>query len=323
MLLMVISIAPLLVNAEKDGMEKVNKPASVGTGTAREVKNENKETYQQQYELAKAEYTQNRENYQNAKSEILAERERIKECQTSETDDCPQFREQIREKNREFLLGVADATIAHLNEIISKIQASEDLTEDEINKIVEELQNYISEIEDIKGKITSASTADELKEAFRELKNTRNKVNKQSKLYVGKLWTARLGFVIERAEGLEARLDRILNELESQGYDISSLSETINNFNIAVSKARENYDLATEKMNEARTTSDSEHAIELLRESHELLVSANENLKTAHDILKDINDILRELRTSSAGASTDDTSGSSPLFMKANNQEQA
>ena len=67
------------------------------------------------------------------------------------------------------LLRAADAIIAHLEKVKSKAQESEQLSEEEVNGIVADLDAKIAEINDAKAAVEAATTKEEIREQAKKI----------------------------------------------------------------------------------------------------------------------------------------------------------
>jgi len=201
--------------------------------------------------MARERYQIVRENYNNKKQELSRLKTKYQECLNSDTDECKQNVKQTRLKAKDHLMNSAELISGKLEELKTKIQSSNDLTEEEVNEIIENLNEKITEVKEAKvtlENINEDSTSEEIKEATERIRNawkkTKLHVHKSRMRHVG----AMLSNLINKAEILGERAQVRVSELND-----GELNTLMEDYNSKVQNAKENHQLAKEKWQTATT----------------------------------------------------------------------
>jgi len=203
---------------------------------------------------------------------------------------------------------------AKLEEEIASAEAqSQDATDLEAN--IEAVNAQLKVISDLKAKLDAATTKEEVKALTKEIKTTWKGIKSDLEGSRGTIMTHKFAFAVSRSKSLEAKLDRVLEKLKSEGKDVSSVQPKVDSFKAHIARAKELIEQARTKFADKSETS--------VKQGHELLVQAHQELKLAHSDLKEIvasfrakggAKVTEELEVSetdvSATTSTDTTSSS-------------
>lgn len=253
---------------------------------ARDIVKEKLENARDKFVNAKEKYGEAKEKYHDARLNFNETKEKLAECRGANTTECSQLREKIITQAKEQLLKTADLMIEHLNKLISKIESSEDLTDEEANQSIEKLNAQISEIEAIKAKIEAAQTKEEIAAAAKELRSKLADLKKTSDVHAGSVVNARIGGIIVKSKQLETKLNSILERMAEKGKNTSAAEPLIAEFNAKLNEAITHYNLSVEKFKEAKATTPPN--TDLIREAQSHLKEAHKSLQDAQKILKDI-----------------------------------
>ncbi|MFC1741704.1 hypothetical protein ACFL3V_04175 [Nanoarchaeota archaeon] len=253
------------------------------------------------YELAKEHYQNIRAAYVTEKAKWTTVRATYKACKSNQSDstECVKKKDEIKQKARPYLLHAADLVLKELELMKEKVQSSEDLSEEEMTKMVNELDEKIQEVEAAKEVITNLdenSSKEEINKAAKTIKDAWRKTKAVMKKHAGKLVNARLGNIILKTEMLEKRLYKTRDKLEAKGLDVSTLDDMLGDFSEKLDTAAISYKKAREKWSEANTP---EEVDEVAKEIRELLTEAKEALKEARDMLRNI---VKEIKTLNKGS---------------------
>ncbi|MBW2977562.1 hypothetical protein KY331_01835 [Candidatus Woesearchaeota archaeon] len=254
------------------------------------------QTARERYQLAKERYLTARQRYQATKLKIQTAKTALSVCRDSESEKCVNIKQRIRAHSGEFLDNIADRVLATLDKIKSKVESNEDLTQEEMQDILSRIDAKIQEVTDAKDVIENLdneSTAEEIKEAARTIKQAWTRTRSVLKRSVGRLIGAKIGGIIVRAEHLETKLTRIVARLEEAGNDVSDIEDLMEKFNESIEEAKDKWELAKEKYAQAVTPGEVD---ELMKEVNQYLREAHEKLKESHRILKEIMKTIREKR---------------------------
>jgi chromosome segregation ATPase len=255
--------------------ERIQERLKIG----REITKEKIEQARERYQEAKEKYQTAKERYAQAKSMVREVKGVIAKCREEDgSERCVQARSQIKVHSKDFLSNTADRIINVLEKLKAKVEANEDLTEEQAAEMIEDIDAKIAEIQAAKESaenLTNVSTKQEIQEAARVLKQKWVKTRVVAKRNAGRLVNEKIGGIIVRAEKLQVKLERILAKLESQGYDTSGIEDKLAEFDAEITAANEKYEAARAQL-------------ETRGEANRLMKEARQNLKNAHFILKDI-----------------------------------
>lgn len=246
-----------------------------------------------QYKLFKQHYLTAKEKYRTQKAKFLKAKDTYKNCKGSDSQECIEKRAQIRSQAKPYLVNAADLVIKELERVKAKVEASEDLSEDEIAEIVADLDEKIQEVEDAKAVIESLdddSTNQEINEAAKTIRNAWQKAKIALKKHAGKLVNARLGNIIHRTEMLEKRFYTARDKLAERGLDVSALDASLEEFSAHLDTAADKYLEARSIWSDANTPGEVDDAANQVKG---LLKEAKDELKGAKDLLRDI---VREIK---------------------------
>ncbi len=241
------------------------------------------------YIKAKENYLNAKKNYINNKNKFLTVKEELKKCRGLETEECINKRVLIIAYSKEYLLHISDLILKELDKIKNKIESSEDLSEEEVNELLNTINEKIGKIEEAKGVIenlNNESTKEDIKDAAKLIKKAWLETRYVARRAAGQLINSRIGGIIVKSKQLEIKLNRILEKMIEQGKDISKVENLVEDFNSMLESARNNYEKAVEKYKEARLA--TENIGEIIQEAHGYMKQAHIDLKDAHKILRDI-----------------------------------
>ncbi len=246
-----------------------------------------------QYELFKQRYLTAKEKYTTQKARFLEAKDAYKNCKGSDSTECGEKRDQIRSQAKPHLVNAADLVLNELEKTKAKVQASEDLSEEEIAEIVADIDENIQEVEDAKAVIDSLdddSTNQEINEAAKTIRNAWQKAKMALKKHAGRLVNARLGNIIHRTEMLEKRFYTARDNLVERGLDVSALDDSLEEFSAHLDTAADKYLKARSLWSDANTSGEVDDAASQVKG---LLDEAKDELKEAKDLLRDI---VREIK---------------------------
>jgi hypothetical protein len=250
----------------------------------REIAKNKLEQARERYQQAKERFEEARAKYEERKQGFLEAKERTRACADEESEECEQRREEAQEKARDFIINRAQEAIEYLNKIKERVEANDDLTEEEAAKILQDIDNAIGALEGAVDDAEAAETKEQLQEAAKTIARIWNKAKNRAKLHVARLIHADVGEIITRSRQLEAKLDKVLERMEEAGIDVEGIESKIDDFSEKVEEARELYKQARETFVEAKENTDSD----LVKKARDLANNAHRKLKDANRILADI-----------------------------------
>ena len=252
---------------------------------ARKIAKERMEQLREDYAEAKKHYTENKRKYQEGKDQFLSLRQEFAAC-TGNVTECSELEDALQESAKEYLLKIADHILDYLEKVKNRIEANEDLSDEEAAELLAEVDAQIQAVTDAKAAVEAATTKEELQDAAQALKQAWKDIKPQADSAVGKVVNARIGGIIVKSRQLEVKLDKILARMETAGTNTTSAQILVDEFNQLITEAGEHYELAIAAFNEARTGTRIDQ--QKLREGHNHLKEAQKSLQAAQKKLRDI-----------------------------------
>ena len=253
----------------------------------------------QRFEAARNRYQTAKQNYANAQARITQTRARYNECKMEETAECNQVRKETKANARNLLVNGADRVIASLEKLKEKIELSDRLTEEEAAERIAEIDARIAELQEAKEtaeELGEDSDPEDVKEAANQIRNTWQNTKRVMQMNAARVVNAKIGGVIVKSEKLQERLDNAVAKLSEEGQDTSEVEALIDEFSASVESAKNHYNLAMDKHEEARATEGDVSGI--MKEATSHMQEAHKGLKEAHAVLAKV---LRQMKATRAG----------------------
>lgn len=198
---------------------------------------------------------------------------------------------------RNFLEKTIDVLIRKLESLKTWISNRKALSESERQAIVAEIEQDINWLKNKKPGISTASPA-QIKEKAKEIKEYWKNHRVKVKKIIGRIWAARLRWVIDRFEVVSSKVSAKIEELKASGKDTSQLESWLADFNQKIEVAKEKRDRAREKYQAVSSLAD---ANQLFKQAHQFIKEANQYLRDAH---KKLVDIVKEMKKLAASTGT-------------------
>jgi hypothetical protein len=196
----------------------------------------------------------------------------------------PENQEMVLERTRSFLDKTIERMELHLDIMeswVERIQISEGRKE----LILEDIEEKRSQLEEYKLQIDSSEDLESLRELAKEIKDSWHNFKPTAKHISGELLTAKIGNIVEDSENLAISLQEKLNNLDSGDEKVIEMQELLDEFNLKVILAKEQYDLAQEAYSNIDSVSDADN---LFQETKEFVFAAKDYLREAHQILREL-----------------------------------
>ena len=267
----------------KDDLKEIKK--------ARKVKNaeelNERNVSESKLKILRERFEVSKEKFDEAKKDLKDERENLKEALKNK-DRNATF---VYAKN--YLLNSVDLLISDFENIKVKVQENANIGNETEAGIVADIDAQIKDLQDIKARISSATTNKELKDIAKELHEKLNKLKNIISLHTNRIVLARVEGIINNGLVLEKRLDKLLEKAKNQSIDVNVTTE-VDLFKSQIADSRDKYKQAQAKISEAidlRTNgepAESEKIKSLMQEAHDLLADSRNSLKDAYQTLKEI-----------------------------------
>lgn len=239
----------------------------------------------QRYQDARANYQRNVDAYEKARQDFLTAQQRFRRYRRANDSN------ETFQRAKDFLLRADEAMIGHIEVVKARVDSSEVLSEEDKQDILDELDGYITWLEDKQPEIEAATTKEELVDIAQAVRDKWLEIRGSVKKIAGLMLSAKIDRILERGENVSARVDARIQELKEKGVDTSELEALLDDFNEKLDLAKEKNEAAKEKFREIEDIKDAD---QLLREGHEFIKEANSYLREAYS---DLRDIVREMRS--------------------------
>lgn len=256
-------------------------------GKARDIAEQKMANARAKFNEAEDKFVKVLSEHKEAREKAAKLKDVLKECETSDTEECKQKLRDHKDEAKRFLLNAADAIIAQLEKIKARVQASEDLSDEEVNELLGRLDAQISEVRDARATIenlTPESSRTDIKEAAKKIRVAWGKIKHDVEKDAEHLIDSRIGGIVVRSKHLETKLGRILAKMAEEGKDTSAVESLVADFNAALDEAKQHYEDALAKYKEFKDNKDES----TLKQAQDLRNQAHESLKKAHETLKKI-----------------------------------
>ncbi len=224
----------------------------------------------------KAKYHELKEKAKKAGDELKNNRQALKKCEGSATEECKKTRGKSLEHMSEALESSAKKLLILLEKTKERITSQENLDESEKQALLAELGEKAKKIAAFASKVLELKTKEDVIDARKELNNLRIEYEAGRKIIrksAFKVASSKIGGVLEKYEKLQKKLERIL----AQKSNDAQLSALVADFNLKLEKARQLSDEAKILFEEKKVN----EAIDKVKQAHK-------QLKDAHTVLKEI-----------------------------------
>ncbi len=251
----------------------------------------NMEKARERYETAKQKYQTAKKRYLASKEKVLKLKKQASKCKDDNCTDKKQFRNQTRDH----LIDLADVILGTLEKLEEKVNSS-DMNETEKADLLADIASQIEAIEDAKEvleDLTGEVTAEDLQNAIKTIKDAWEDTKPEIEYGAGKLVNAKLGNLVVSIGQLEQKFEKIRNQLEVKGYDVSSLDDYLEEMDEKMDSIGNDWDKAREEFQEAKQSKDKKGMNLKIKEAHRYQTKAR---KTIKEVREDIRDIVNEIR---------------------------
>jgi|GEM_PF-6909742 len=196
-------------------------------------------------------------------------------------------------EKQDFLLAATDKVLELLNSLREKVEASDvDDKDAKLAEIDAAIEAMVSAQATVDALDPETATREEIRAAAAELRDAWQEAQQVLRKGVGHVVNKRIGNVVERMESLSDKLDRMLENLEGRGFDVSVAADLKVDFDAELASANGNWERAKELFDAGS-----------VQEANAAMRAAHQDLKEAHRILKEI---VKSIRASTSGSALED-----------------
>lgn len=266
----------------------------------------------EQSEKANEVFQANKDKYNNARKNFEETKDIFEKAnkQLGKLND-EKSRDELKQKAKDYLLGAIDFAQSQLQVMKSKIDNSENknIIPFDAIKIID---GHTAQLEQLKAKVETANSTQELKDAHKELKKIVVEINLETRYYMGIVLNHRIDNFIIKADNVSIRLDSAIEKLKAQGNDTINLEKEVADFKNAVKVAKESQ-AKTKKLYATHngfatdgTVTNEKNANKFLEQGNKLQRETLKNLRHAgNQVIQFVKD-LRKLVVNKGKASKND-----------------
>ena len=241
---------------------------------------------------AKENYEEARERFEEHKGKLVEMKKAARGCEEG-SDDCKKGKLNLKVGVKNHLLKTADLILRSLERLSERVEDSKLLTD-------EQKENALLEIDSLEERLTAEkervealaeeATAEELRNAVKNLKETWKEVRKEQKKIIAGLTHSKMGAAVEKHTGLVNSMAARIASLEKAGADVSELQEILERFREHVTQINADYESAKEKWQSA------DNELEALGEWREAQKTVRVSMKESKTLLREFVNKYTELR---------------------------
>ncbi|MCL7475890.1 MAG: hypothetical protein SCH39_11070 [Methanosarcinales archaeon] len=252
------------------------------------------ETPREQYQDVQDKYQNYSDRIQNARQNYQDSREKFNEAKDRLNDT--RSRENtfaLKQATKDHLNHTIDYTIQQLEMLMIRAQVAEENGNAPFTASGN-IQEYIDNLQDLKDDVASAETREDFQAIIKEIRNTWQKVNMESKYFTLATVNNKVGAFIDRSESIAERIQDEIDRQNAAGKDTTELERQLDNYNDALDKAIASHETATELFGE-HTGFDDKGQLTNAGEATRFLREANVQIRETNQALREANSILREI----------------------------
>ena len=257
------------------------------------------------------------EALKKAEDRLKDARQNLEKSKTSYNDAKDQFKKtKSLEDAKAQLTQLIDLMASRLNKIKERVQASKDITEENSNRIVSEIDLKISVLTEWRTKVQAATTKQDLKAIAKEMRTSWTNLNHFARLHELRVELEHFGGIMVQARQLDLKLNNWLSVAAKKNVTIPEKDLKVANFESKLNEAKKNQDAAVTDFKAFRilisnstgnvTDVEMSQRKALVESIHNNLLAAKKSLKDAREILvglvRDVvNGLKDKLVTDSSG----------------------
>ena len=245
-------------------------------------------------------------NHQERREQWQTTKDELKECE--DTDECTALRERIHAQAQDYLISGIEMIIDHLNQIASKAETSESLTDEQKAEIIGQVDEQIEELNALIEDVENAETKEELKEAAMEVRELWKRIAHLERINAYRLVHHRVDMALDKTDTLIERLQNQIDKLEGDAK--SEAEELMNalqeNLDLASDKFAEAEDLLKEARDLAVNSGDREEIKDLISQARDASKEASRHMKAAHEAAREILKVIADSKEGSVDSDEED-----------------
>ncbi|MBI2106881.1 hypothetical protein HYT57_02750 [Candidatus Woesearchaeota archaeon] len=229
-------------------------------------------------------------NYKEARKDAKEVRDGLKE--TRDAVKNAQTDEEKIATAKDYLTKMVDAEIAELTSLKERVQNNQDITSEESANSITRIDNAITALNELKTKISSATTLQELRDISKDIK----KHAMIRHIHKTRAVAANIcNGVLKRSEHIEKKAEAALAKAEERGSDTTTLNSQIGELSTLLETAKTQCADAKTAFESAKNAEDVEAKKTAVKSFIEATKKAAETVREAHKKLVEIRSTAKSL----------------------------
>lgn len=207
-----------------------------GIVAAQATPREQYEKTKEQYQIQKEKYDNTRNQFEDAKKLFEEANKRFKNVRDNKSNN--RSNEDLMEKARNYILKAINHTEAQLQVMKNRLDNPENkgISATDAIKIIDA---HTAQLEQLKGKVSGATTIEEIRDAHKELAGIVVKINLETRYFMGIVLNHRIDNFINQADNVSVKADTAIAKLKANGTDTTKLEADAAEFKNKVTEARD------------------------------------------------------------------------------------
>lgn len=237
-------------------------------------------------------YQENKEKFDNTKKQFEYSRKVFEDAkrQFVKENKSGDISKDFIEKAREYLLKAIGHTESQLQVMKDRLDNPENkgIRAQDAEKLIDA---HMTQLEQLKTKVESATTIKELRDAHKELAGIVAKINIETRYFLGMVLNIRIDNFIARADNVSIKMDNAIAKLEANGEDTTRLRAEADDFKDKIREAKDLH-AQTKALYETHNGFGSDGSVISEKDAREFLKQANE---LQRDTIKSLREGGRQL----------------------------
>lgn len=262
-----------------------------GNQYGQESSNQFHRRVEEMYARGMQSYSNAKMNYQNSQGDWQSARDEFQQAMSRwRSDKTDSNFSQLVSASKHSADKAAEMMIRSMEMVRARIEATLGMSENEKNRLYNEIDNYISEVRAKQLSIQNAGDKSQIRAAAGELHQYWLQIRMRLQQINGEAALGMANVVLQRVEAFAARVEARIQLLKDNGVDTSNYENLLANLRLRIEAARQ---LMAQAENGVERMTDNEAFMESSREARRAMKQAMNYLK---DALNDLKGIVQESR---------------------------
>jgi DNA repair exonuclease SbcCD ATPase subunit len=251
------------------------------------------EEYKKELSRIKKAKDLHRNKFTEDRSEFISMKKQLRECKGKNDSKCREARQNALEKTKKFVDRSINMALSYLEEQKIKAQSQADLTEEEVKKIVNNIDIEIQELKSISEDLDKAESPAQVNNIIMKVKKEWRKVKRSYELNKNLLAKARISKAVNKILIVQSKIDCAKEEVEKNNLTIEDLDPLIESFNNLVQDIYSGQEELEAMLDDTEKLEENK-ALETLEEVNRYKTELIGNIKESYKIAKKIYRLLQE-----------------------------